>query len=84
MDEQKLRQYYDTILAVWRHLKNDLVTVQSVTDCDDPRWAEIVDRYEKMENNAPPDLKQWTCNMIQSTVYELERIWRDRKDGNKS
>lgn len=76
MDEKKA--YYGIITEIWKSFRNDLETVAGITDPEDARWTEIVERYEAIERNAPQGLKRYAGEMVLMHVRELEDKWRFR------
>ena len=74
MDEKKA--YYGIVTDIWKAFRKHLNTVDAITDAQDPRWDEIVRDFERIEADAPPELKKYAGDMILLHVDELERRWR--------
>ena len=71
--------YYDCIKLLWITFKSDLATVQDIKSADDPRWANICDRYEKLVADTPAGVRDYVDRLMRVNVYELEKQWRFKK-----
>lgn len=71
--------YYDCIKLLWITFKSDLATVQDIKSADDPRWANICDRYEKLVADTPAGVRDYVDSLMRVNVYELEKQWRFKK-----
>lgn len=77
MDVKELkRSYYKIITDIWALYREDLATVQDIKSADDPRWANICDRYEKLVAAAPAGLRDYADSLMRVNIYELEKLWR--------
>ena len=74
MDTKK--EYYAILLEIWKLFRTHLTTIEGITDCQDARWSQIVSDFEKVETDAPPELKRYAGEMVLLHVDELERRWR--------
>ena len=76
MNQQIQKDYYTIIGEIWKLFRTHLTTIETITDCQDAKWAQIVSDFEKVEANAPPELKRYAGEMVLLHVDELERRWR--------
>ena len=74
MDEAKA--YYKIVTEIWKAFRTYLATVADITDPADPRWKQIVESFERIEEGAPESLKRYAGDMVLLHVDELERKWR--------
>lgn len=74
MDTKK--EYYAILSEIWKLFRTHLTTIETITDCRDAKWAQIVSDFEKVETDAPPELKRYAGEMVLLHVDELERRWR--------
>ena len=80
MDTKELKKsYYKIITDIWALYREDLQTVQGIKSADDPRWANICDRYEKLVADAPAGVRDYCDSMMRVHIYELEKQWRFKK-----
>ena len=62
MDVKELKKsYYHIITELWALYREDLQTVQDIKSADDPRWANICDRYEKLVADAPAGVRDYAA-----------------------
>ena len=74
MDTKK--EYYAILSEIWKLFRTHLTTIETITDCQDSRWSQIVSDFEKIEESALPELKRYAGEMVLLHVDELERRWR--------
>lgn len=74
MDEAKA--YYKIVTEIWKAFRTHLATVADITDPADPRWKQIVESFEQIEEGAPEHMKRYAGDMVLLHVDELERKWR--------
>ena len=80
MDQETAKKYYDIILACWKAFHEHLSEIEQVIDYDSPTWKTICDDFERIPDAAPPGLKDYADSMARVHVFELEKIWRERKN----
>ena len=76
MSDHGLPEYKKIMTEILRLMKEHLVTVADITDPADPRWKQIAESFERIEEGAPESLKRYAGDMVLLHVDELERKWR--------
>ena len=76
MPDYGLSEYKRIMTEILRLMKEHLTTIETITDCQDVKWAQIVSDFEKVETDVPPELKRYAGEMVLLHVDELERRWR--------
>lgn len=61
---------------ILRLMKEHLTTIETITDCQDPRWVKICMDFDRIYDNAPASMKDYADSMVKMHIYELERRWR--------
>ena len=76
MSDHGLPEYKKIMTEILRLMKEHLATVADIADPADPRWKQIVESFERIEESAPESLKRYAGDMVLLHVDELERKWR--------
>lgn len=67
---------YDVIVSIWKVMAGAIDVVPSVTNAQDRRWVDICDALERIEKEAPPELRYYAGSMVLLHMDTLERMWR--------
>ena len=76
MPDYGLSEYKRIMTEILRLMKEHLTTIETITDCQDPRWVKICMDFDRIYDNAPADMKDYADSMVKMHIYELERRWR--------
>ena len=73
---EELKEYHNIIQEIWKTLKASMLIAAEITSPTDPRWVKICMNFDRIYDNAPADMKDYTDSMVKMHIYELERRWR--------
>ena len=76
MSDYGLSEYKRIMTEILMLMKKHLTTIETITDCQDPRWKTICDDFDAIEASAPEHMKRYAGAMVLLHVDELERRWR--------
>lgn len=70
------KECYKITTAIWKSFRADLSAVATIGSAEDAEWKAMCDRYERIAESAPKDIRGWASDMALVHIAELERRWR--------